>query len=245
MLASLLRDLCALPSCRDARVVVTLNIKDEPFDASTFAPLSIDVIRNTVPKGFGANHNAAHARVTDDCTWFGILNPDLRLPEDPFSALLDAARDRLDVAMIAPRIIGSSGRPEDAVRGNLTLPSLIRRSLGHRVAEQAHGPSVSRHPFYWLAGMFMLVKSKTFAEVGGFDERLFMYCEDYDLCARLYTAGHGILSVGNAFAIHDAQRDSHRSFKHLSWHVQSLLRVWCSAPFWSIVLEQRSRRRLE
>ena len=89
-------------------------------------------------------------------------------------------------------------------------------------------------PFYWLAGMFLMVRAAAFTAVGGFDERYFLYCEDYDLSARLFNAGYPIAQVQAARAVHDAQRDSHRSLRHLKLHVVSLLKVWTSVAFWRV-----------
>jgi GT2 family glycosyltransferase len=44
----------------------------------------------------------------------------------------------------------------------------------------------------WVSGAAMVVRRAVFEEVGGFDERYFMYFEDVDLCARIRGAGHEI-----------------------------------------------------
>lgn len=42
----------------------------------------------------------------------------------------------------------------------------------------------------WVGGMFMLFRRETFAQLGGFDQRYFLYYEDVDLCARLNLQGY-------------------------------------------------------
>lgn len=236
LLAALLRDLAALERAPTLQVIVTLNLLDEPFDSSAFPHLRIDVIRNQRPKGFGANHNAAFAQKDEDAAWFAVLNPDLRLPEDPFAALLKFAGERPDCGLLAPRVLNPDGEPEDAVRGNLTVSSLVRRTLGQREAAEATGVATKGSPFYWLAGMFLFFRAEAYRKAEGFDERFFMYCEDYDLCARLYLDGSGLATVSDCFVIHDAQRRSHRSARFLGWHVRSLIRVWTSLPFWRVAI---------
>lgn len=233
LLALLLADLAALPAARQARILLTLNLHDEPFDAEAHAPLQIEMLRNPRPQGFGANHNAALRRCTT--SWFAVLNPDLRLPDNPFPALFEAARCIPDVALLAPRVLSPGGTLEDSVRGNLTPYSLIkRRLLGQRAPRDVSAPVRCGEPFCWFAGMFLMLRADAMRAVGGFDERFFMYCEDYDLCARLYLAGHTLALVPEAQVIHAAQRDSHRAIRALLRHVRSLLRVWTSSPVWRV-----------
>lgn len=237
LLARLLDDLARLPSIARAQVVITLNQPGEVFDPAAWPALNIHVLRNPVPRGFGANQNAAFSRygVTD---WFAALNPDLQLPVDPFPALIKAASGgRLGV--LAPRIIDSSGGREDSVRANLTPWSLVQRYWQRAAAgnaELVQEQAAENAGFYWLAGMFMLFPSQAFRLVQGFDERFFLYCEDYDICARLWAAGFRPKVAGEPFAVHDAQRDSRRSPRYLAWHVNSLLKVWTSAAFWRVTL---------
>jgi GT2 family glycosyltransferase len=80
--------------------------------------------------------------------------------------------------------------------------------------------------------MFMLVRSEAYAQVGGFDERFFMYCEDFDLCARLRLGGWALQVVTRSRVLHDARRASQSSLRPLLWHLHSLAKVWASATYW-------------
>jgi hypothetical protein len=68
--------------------------------------------------------------------------------------------------------------------------------------------------------------------VGGFDEGFFMYCEDFDICARLRLAGWPLAFMPQVQVVHAAQQLSHRSLRHFRWHISSLARMWSSANFW-------------
>ena len=54
----------------------------------------------------------------------------------------------------------------------------------------------------WLSGACLLVRRSAFVEVGGFDDRFFMYFEDVDLGERLANAGHRVLYVPTAAVSH-------------------------------------------
>lgn len=233
LLQRVLADLSSSEELRGVRIVVTLNRADEAFEPPD-SPLEILVRRNAKPQGFGANHDQAF--VDCDTPWFAILNPDLRIPDSAcFAHLIKAAEAQPDMALVAPKIVNSRGDPEDALRSNLTPTSILRRRLRRTdPAPEADVPARLGSPFYWLAGMFMLVRSDAFRAVGGFDQRYFLYCEDYDLCARLFLAGYALQPCPSVSVIHDAQRDSHRSGRHLRLHLSSLFKAWTSAAYWGV-----------
>ncbi len=216
LVEALLRDLAALRRI-DLRIVVTLNIPEQP---PADHGLAVQWIRNPARLGFGANHNQALRRSQDE--YFCILNPDVRLPRDPFPALLAAlSADR--IALAAPQVVAEGGRVENSARHFPTLASLAAKALG---AAPALDYPDAKEPFSpdWVAGMFMLAKRTAFESVGGFDERYFLYYEDVDLCRRMRLKGWDIRLVSSATVVHEARRTSHRNPRYLMWHLRSILR---------------------
>lgn len=236
MVRGLLDDLSSSVQPSALRVVLTLNTSDEEFDPDEYSRLNLVVLKNSSPKGFGANHNQAFEYCSTK--WFAVVNPDIRMPrpDDTLARLIEVGQSDRRVAILAPTVFSASGAVEDSIRTNLSLFSVLFRAYGKRALtkKQLDG-------FLWYAGMFLLFRSECYGEIGGFDERFFLYCEDYDICARTYVTGYKVRHVSSARVIHDAQRDSHRSTRHLRWHVASLLKVWSSRTFWKIVLGNQSR----
>ena len=174
---------------------------------------------NLQPKGFAANHNAAFAHCTTK--WFAVVNPDIRLQSDVFSQLIAQAAPE-DV-VLAPALLDPHTGKVAPNRGLLTPWEVLRRRLpGWRPADE---PT-------WLPGAFLLIRADAFRRVGGFDERFFLYAEDFDLCARLRLAGGRLRYVPDVKVVHAAQRSSHVRWRYLRWHLQSLLRLWFSGAFW-------------
>jgi GT2 family glycosyltransferase len=222
MLRDLLEDLSQISFCRTRtvnRVVVMHNLQQPDWHCPAELNGCCRSIENHHPKGFAANHNTAFAGC--DTEWFAVVNPDIRLNGDVFSALISHAKPH--DAVLAPALIEpGKGAPANN-RGLLTLPEIIRRRLpGWRPADD---PA-------WLPGAFLLIRAQAFREVGGFDERYFLYAEDFDLCARLRLAGWALRYVPEVQVIHAAQRSSHVRWRYLLWHVHSLLRLWTSRAFW-------------
>lgn len=233
LLHALLNDLNNQPEMLGSSVIITLNVH-EALSVKRWDRLNITVLHNERPKGFGANHNAAFEKCST--RWFVILNPDLRLvSEETFTNLMRVAAGIQNLGAIAPTIVNPSGLIEDSVRCNLTPISLFRRIIfADRSFITPRQPAAVGAPFYWLAGMCIMFNSAAYRAVGGFDERFFLYGEDYDISARLYDAGYKLAVDQNVVVCHDAQRDSHRSLMHLRRHVESLLRIWLSKIFWRV-----------
>jgi len=218
LVAEVLKELVNFPEVTS--VVLTLNIPEEiPFIPD---PLQTKVvlIRNDQPKGFASNHNSAFSHCKT--AYFCVLNPDARLPDNPFPRLLQALAEQQAV-MAAPVVSNSFGKLEDSVRTFPTPLSILLKLLG--ISKGTFQFAKGDKPFYphWVAGMFMLFESNAFEKLHGFDESFFLYYEDVDICARIWKQGSKLVVCPEAVVIHDAQRDSHRKMKYLYWHISSMI----------------------
>ncbi len=225
MVADLLSDLAGF-AAPELSVVLTLNV---PEALPTLpAGLPVSIIRNEKPKGFGANHNAAFRAASGD--YFCVLNPDVRIAQNPFPRLL-ALLDRPDAGVVAPLAVSEAGEIEDNARRFPTpaclTKKLLRKLLGQsRVLDYMSGGSLFEVD--WVAGLFMLFRFRTFEQAHGFDECYFLYYEDVDLCARLRLAGKRTIVDPRAQVVHEARRDSHRKFKYAFWHFRSITQFFRS-----------------
>lgn len=205
------------------RVVLTLNLPEpEPVPPPSGWPFALEIRRNALPAGFGANHNRALADAQE--AFVCILNPDVQLPSEapaPWKALVQAASVP-KVGCTYPVQIDSQGQVQDSERRLPTLPALWRR----RILGRAERGAVE-----WVNGACMVLPRAVWESVGGFDEKFFMYCEDVDLCLRLRLAGLALVRVPVQM-IHCGQRASRRVGGALWWHLGSLLRLWTSPVFW-------------
>jgi N-acetylglucosaminyl-diphospho-decaprenol L-rhamnosyltransferase len=230
LVSQLLRDLTSQTIAAQIDVVLTLNVPEDDPDPDCHRGLNLLICRNSRPKGFGANHNAALR--ASSTPWVMIVNPDIRIHDHTLLERLLKHHSAGEVGLVAPLIRNPQGGREDSVRHNLDPISLLgRRLLGRSVIVD---PNADDRRFCWIAGMFMALPLRTWKAVGGFDERFFLYCEDYDLCARIAIRGDPIMIDETLEIIHDARRSSRWSLRYLRWHLASILRVWTSAHFWRI-----------
>lgn len=222
MVTRLLEDFARLAP--DIPIHVTINIPEPSIPCKS--PLSLTFHHNERPLGFGANHNQALRESKAD--FFCILNPDIRLINDPFPTLLKCLSDP-EVAIAAPQIIDSQGRQQDSARQFPSLPGLLKKVLGlHDGRIPLDDRDIVSAP--WVAGMFLLIRASAFRAVGGFDDKFFLYYEDVDLCARLRKSGWKIRICPPVKVIHDAQRSSHGNLRYARWHLSSMVRYFLKHP---------------
>ncbi|WP_156054138.1 MULTISPECIES: glycosyltransferase family 2 protein [unclassified Thiomonas] len=235
MLMHLLDDLARHASKSVRRVVVTHNLSsDGLLWREGAAEYFYHQIYNKNPKGFGANHNSAFCHC--DTEWFAVINPDIRFESDVFKELIAQAMP--DDVALGPALFDPERNKVAPNRGFLTIFEIIER----RFIKQ--GPVEN---IVWLPGAFLLIRTEAFRRVGGFDERFFLYAEDFDLSARLKLAGGELRFVSDVQVTHAAQRSSHVKWRYLRWHAVSLMRLWATPSFWKYraLLQTQAARRAD
>ncbi len=89
---------------------------------------------------------------------------------------------------------------------------LERFFIGRKILVPNQGINTS---FDWVSGAFIAVTFRLYADVGGFCEDYFMYCEDADFCLKCKRAGHDVAINTNVSGIHYAQYGNRKIFSKL------------------------------
>ena len=201
--------------------------------------------------GYGSAMNKG-ATVVEGCSeFFVIANPDVQWGPGSIDVLIDAAARWPHAGALGPLIRNPDGSVYPSARH---LPSLVRGGM-HAVVgpvwrnnpwtkayrQEHQGPS--ERPVGWLSGSCLLMRRAAFAEIGGFDERYFMYMEDVDLGDRLGRAGWLNVYVPSAEILHNkghsTGRDPARNLArhHVSTYTYLADRYagWPNAPLRAIM----------
>ena len=204
----------------------------------------------TSNRGFGAGQNFGVARTESELLL--LLNPDARL-------LPGALREGMAVLQRSPRAAGVQGicRNEDgapersqgillssvhlwgrALRLSRIEGTRFGRWVGSKFASTSdHIERVPNEPteVAWLSATALLIRRSAFEDVGGFDERFFMYGEDLDLCRRLSAAGWTLVSLPVEWARHTGGTSFDSAFaRELDWWRGTLLyaSLWWPSGAW-------------
>ncbi|KUI31164.1 N-acetylglucosaminyl-diphospho-decaprenol L-rhamnosyltransferase [Mycobacterium sp. IS-1496] len=196
---------------------------------------NIRLLRTGGNLGYGTAVNRAVASIEQgvdpDCSEFLIVaNPDVQWGPRSIDLLLEAADRWPRAGALGPLIRDPDGSVYPSARH---LPSLIRggmhavvgpfwRSNPWTAAYRQDRAEPSERPVGWLSGSCLLLRRSAFAQIGGFDERYFMYMEDVDLGDRLGKAGWLNVYVPSAEILHDKGHSTGRDpARNLAAHHRS------------------------
>lgn len=182
-----------LPDCLSglkADGVKTIVVDNGSTDdsAAIAAAMGALVIRNEGNLGYGrANNIGVRAANTG---YVLICNPDTTVPPEAVAALMAAAGRYPRAGLYAPRIIEPDGREYFKTTSLLNPGPNCRESPAGDVCT----PMVQ--------GSCLMMRRELFLDMGGFDENIFLYYEDEDLCRRLSDHQRAIVYVADARVHH-------------------------------------------
>jgi N-acetylglucosaminyl-diphospho-decaprenol L-rhamnosyltransferase len=162
------------------------------------------------------NHGFAHANnaglASTDGRWVLFLNPDTELLDGSLAELVAELDRRPGVGVAGVRQVDADGALTPTVRNFPTPARALGDALGlERLPGRPDwlGERDVRLDRYdreleidWTIGSFLLARREAIDDVGGFDERFFLYSEEVDLCLRVHRAGWKIVHVPTLTILH-------------------------------------------
>lgn len=214
-----LRD-CVGPLCDEAGIqVIVVDNASSDGSADSIDDLPALVVRRRANAGFAAGCNAGWRSGT--APYVLLLNPDARIEPAAVRALARLLEQDPRAGAAAPRILTASGSLDYSQRRHARRRSTYARALFlHRLLPRASwADDVVRDPdrylaagvSEWVSGACLLVRRSALEEIDGLDERFFLYCEDDDLCRRLWQAGYSVRYEPAVTCIHEGGASAPRA----------------------------------
>lgn len=153
-------------------------------------------IHNPENPGFGAAHNIAiNESINLKSDYHFVINPDVIIIQDIVKEMVLYMENNEDVAMIMPEVLNKDRSMQNLPKLLPTPFSILLRKLKqpkfyYNIFIQKYELRfVDRKKIYnspILSGCFTLLRVDAVKEIGMYDNRFFMYFEDWDLSRRMH-----------------------------------------------------------
>ena len=197
-LAACLRSLSQSGLPKGASIVVVDNSPQSEItgDISGAPPFTILHPEKNLGFGGGCNHGASQS----GAPFILFLNPDIVFPEgclDKLISIIESGDIPDRAVIIGAQLLNPDGTIQKNIARFPSFKHLFPRMLGlDRVFPKTFKPHYMKDLDYsqtqvvkQVPGAFFLVRRNAFKQLGGFDERFFLYFEDVDFSYRAHLAG--------------------------------------------------------
>ena len=188
-------------------VVVDNEAEGEVEQALRALHPDVTVLPQPANLGFAAavNIGVRHA-LARGATAILLLNNDAELEPGAMDGLTTAMAAEPRVGVLTAKVYLTE-TPERlwAVGGVYTGGRVIELGAGERDAGRYDDARLD-----FVYGCAMVVRAETFRDIGGFDERYFLYYEDIDLCLRAQQAGWRVAMAPHARVLHEGSKSTQR-----------------------------------
>lgn len=190
----------------------------------------IDLTFSDENKGFGYGHNSNLLNANEEI--FLVYNPDIVMKDNVLTEMIDSLSAD-EAGMLVPSIVFENGEAQHLIRSRFTVLDWFLRRLPTRGLfrsriddfECVNLPTDRKSYVFLSSGCFMLLKSEVFKAINGFDDRFFMYLEDYDLCRRVNEISK-IVYVPEFTVTHFWERASSKNAKLFIVHLNSIAKYF-------------------
>ena len=207
---------------------------------------TVEVIKKNYPQvelietgenvGFGKGHN----RVLNllDSKYHLIINPDITIKDDVVETIKKYFESHDDVGIISPKICFPDGRIQVLGKKYPKLRYLVASRMRN---EQNPGKLLREYALLdtgldkemdieVASGCFLAIRTDLLKQLGGFDERYFMYFEDIDLSRTVNTVSK-VRYYPQAVIYHEWGRESKRNTKLKIIHICSMMKYFLKWSF--------------
>lgn len=184
--------------------------------------------------GYGrGNNRAIRLAMEEGCQYHLVVNPDVWFSSDVIPTIWKYMEEHPEVGQIMPKVLFLDGNIQPLAKllptpmdmfCRMILPEWMfkRRNKRYELADSGY-KNIMNVPC--LSGCFMFFRTSTLQECGLFDERYFMYAEDFDLTRRIHRH-FKTLFFPNVSIFHKFNRGSHRSLRLFLIHTMSMVRYF-------------------
>lgn len=237
-------------------IVVDNNSQDGSPELVEQQFSEVQLIRLENNRGFGAGNNAG-ARIAKG-EFLLLLNTDTELTGDILPVLVSLMKEHPEVGIIGPKLLNPDGTLQISTAWEISIQgeSKTRKRL-KQYEFPAYQIDIDKafnhtHAVDVIVGAAFFIRKHLFDDLGGFDERFFMYFEESDLCQRarglgwkifytpevslIHILGHSVDKISDLMKVEYRRSQLYYYQKHRPLWEQILLRIYLVIKFSVAVL---------
>ena len=189
-------------------------------------------IHNPSNPGFGAAHNIAIDRaIKEGSEYHFVINPDIYFDGDVITPMVNYMESNPDIGSMMPEILYPDGTiqylpkllpsPFWILRRKVKYPPNLYKAFVAKYELRDIDPQkVYNAPI--ISGCFTLLNLQAIKEIGGYDDKYFMYFEDWDLSRRI-TGKYRTVYFPKVSIYHEYDSGANKS-----WH---LFKIYLKSAF--------------
>jgi len=195
-----------------ANIIIYDNASVDNPERITNQFSDVSLIVNRFNIGFSAAVNRAFQKCFSPFVL--LLNPDSIIKDGFFEPIIGFMERHHEVSVVGPKVMNEDGTIQGSARAFPTLLTGLfgRRSFlsrlfpnnrftrGNIIKMSLNGGTPMEVD--WVSGACMLIRRKAIEDVGGMDERFFMYWEDADWCRRMWQKGWKVVYFPLSTIVH-------------------------------------------
>jgi GT2 family glycosyltransferase len=209
-------------------------IDNSPMDIlkSLATDSRIEYIHHPSNPGFGAAHNIAIKRAIEmGSRYHFIVNPDVFFEGDIINTMLAAMESDSTIGMMMPQVLNLDGSIQNLPKLLPTPLSIILRKLKmpkaiyNQFIERYELRRIPKDKIYTapiLSGCFTLLSIEAIKKIGMYDDKFFMYFEDWDLSRRMHQH-YKTLYYPKVSVYHGYDSGANKSFKLFKIFIKSAI----------------------
>lgn len=168
---------------------------------------SVELIQNSINVGFGRANNQAVPRIRG--RYILLLNPDAFVSPDTLMKTISFMDQNPRCGILGVKLIGQDGSLQPSCRFFPTpwnvfvgANGLARYFPKTKLVDNMTWDDLKTQQCDWVPGCFYLVRKEVVDQIGLFDPRFFLYCEEVDHCRRARNAGWTVIFYADTQVVH-------------------------------------------
>lgn len=171
---------------------------------------NVKLIENKENVGFSKGNNIGAENARGKYLFF--LNSDTEVEDQGLIKMVEFMEQNEKVGVLGARLKNIDGTNQKSVGKFYNLQNVSLMLMGaERLGMLRFSPNKILKAD-WVMGAAMMARSDLFKKIGGFDEKMFMYMEDVELCFRIKKSGFNIYFYPDINIVHKERGSSNKTF---------------------------------